>query len=362
MFTRTCRHVSVLLFGLAVAALSGCQRSPDTKGATAAAPSAGGATTTIVAAGSSFADPLFEAWRKRYLEQHSDLDIQYDPIGSGEGIQRFLAGETDIGTTDAPVTAEQAATVDWDFVQIPITAGMIALVYHLPEVGGPMRLPRDLYPDIFLGKIARWDDPRIAAANPDLDLPAKLIQVVARQDSSGTTFAFTNHLSAIHDGWAEHPGVAKVIDWPGGTMTVRGNEGVAQRIRITKGSIGYVGAGFAERLSLPMASLENKAGQFAAPDIASGQAALKQVGQDVLPEDLAIQVVDPEGERAYPIVTHTWALVRTDNPDREKAAEIEKLLEWALTDGQQGVETLGYLPLPPEVADAALDALQNTDR
>ncbi|MBK5970382.1 MULTISPECIES: phosphate ABC transporter substrate-binding protein PstS [Thiorhodovibrio] len=183
---------------------------------------------------------MFEQWRADYVAKHPEIAIHYDSIGSGEGVKRFLAGETDIGTTDAPVTQGQADAVDWDFAQIPITAGMIALVYNLPGVDGPLRLPRELYPEIFLGKVARWDDPRIAAANPDLDLPAKLIQLVARQDASGTTFAFTNHLSAIHDGWSQQFGAAKVIDWPGGTMTARGNEGVAQRIKITAGSLGYL--------------------------------------------------------------------------------------------------------------------------
>lgn len=374
--SRHSRPLFAAISALLIAALAGCQPSPDGQqtGTPENNTSEARAPDTILVAGSSFAAPLFETWRKDYSAKHPGIDIRYDAIGSGEGIERFLSGETDIGTTDAPITPEQSSSenaspeqasphansADRDFVQIPITAGMIALVYNLPGVEGPLRLPRDLYPEIFLGKVARWDDPRIVAANPDLDLPAKLIQLVARQDASGTTFAFTSHLSAINNAWGGQFGAAKVIDWPGGTMTARGNEGVAQRIKITAGSLGYVGAGFAQQLSLPAVELENRAGEFVAPNTKSGQAAMRREEQP-LPEDLTILIADPEARDAYPIVTHTWALIRTQYADHDKARAIRAFIDWAVTDGQQEAEALGYLPLAPDIAEAAREALHDSD-
>uniref|UniRef100_UPI0025E5C246 phosphate ABC transporter substrate-binding protein PstS n=1 Tax=Thiohalocapsa sp. TaxID=2497641 RepID=UPI0025E5C246 len=243
----------------------------------------------------------------------------------------------------------------------PITGGMIAIAYNLPGVDGPINLPRDVYPDIFLGEVYRWDDPRIAAANPGIDLPAKVIQVVARRDSSGTTFAFTNHLAAISDAWADGPGVGKKIDWPGGAMEANGNEGVAQRIKITDNAIGYVEAGFAERLGLALAWLENRAGGLVQPNVETGRRGLAD-GADTPPDDLTRTVPDPQGARSYPIVTYTWVLVRGDYGSPEKSAAVHDLLRWILTDGQADAESLYYVPLPENLVQAALaelDALRS---
>lgn len=312
---------------------------------------------TITGAGSSFAAPIFNKWIEVYAAKRSDLVLTYDSVGSGEGIDRFLAGTVDIGATDAPLRPEDAAAVQDGVVQIPVTAGMIAIAYNLPGIQGALNLPRDVYPDIFRGAIYRWDDPRITAANPGMELPPKLIQVVARLDSSGTTFAFTNHLAAISEPWAKGPGVGKHIDWPGGAMVARGNEGVAGRIKLTEGSIGYVEAGFAERLQLPLAWLENRAGGFIAPTVETGQRALAG-GSDAIPEDLAVVITDPAGSRSYPIVTYTWALVRQRHADPAKADAIRTLLRWALSEGQTYAEALRYVPLPDNVAQAALRELE----
>lgn len=340
---------AALLASLALSLLSGCERAPQ---AQRDAPAQGQALA-VTAAGSSFAAPMFKKWIEVYGPGHPDLALTYDSVGSGEGIDRFLAGSVDIGATDAPLSPAEAARVGGPYAQVPVTAGMIAIAYNLPGVEGPLNLPRDLYPDIFLGRIDRWDDPRIAAANPGTKLPAKLIQVVARQDSSGTTFAFTNHLAAISDAWAKGPGVGKSIDWPGGAMVARGNEGVAGRIKLTEGSIGYVEAGFAERLRLPLAWLENRAGSLVMPNLETGQRALAG-GSDAIPKDLALAITDPDGSRSYPIVTYSWALLRQRDEDPTKAAAAKALIRWALTEGQGYAEALRYVPLPDNVAQAAL--------
>lgn len=310
----------------------------------------------ITAAGSSFAAPLFNQWLQVYGADHKGMSLSYESIGSGAGIERFIAGSVDIGATDAPLGPEQAEQVEGDFAQIPVTGGMIAIAFNLPGFPGPLNLPRDVYTEIFLGNAIRWDDPRIAAANPGHKLPAKLIQVVGRHDSSGTTFAFTNHLAAISDEWARGPGVAKRIDWPGGAMEAKGNEGVAQRIKVTEGSIGYVEAGFAQRLGLPIAWVENQVGGFVLPNVETGRRGLAD-GSDIPPSDIARTIPDPQGARSYPIVTYTWALVRAAYDTPAKTAEVQDLVRWVLTDGQQYAEAQGYVPLPENLVEAALAEL-----
>jgi len=340
-----------------VLALGGCEQSAENEPRVS---STDDPAMHITGAGSSFAAPMFNKWFEVYAEDHAELSLSYDSVGSGEGIDRFLAGTVDIGATDAPLRADEAAKVGGPYLQLPVTAGMIAIAYNLPGVAGPLNLPRDVYVDIFRGTLDRWDDPRIAAANPGVALPHKLIQVVARQDSSGTTFAFTNHLAAISDQWKA--GVGKLIDWPGGTMVARGNEGVAGRIKITEGSIGYVEAGFAQRLHLPLAWLENRGGGFVAPNTETGQRALAG-GSDAIPEDLSVVITDPAGARSYPIVTYTWALLSSGNgDDPAKGEAIEELIRWILTDGQGYADALWYVPLPDNVVQAALAELQDAGR
>ncbi len=330
--------------------VGGCEKSADNEPTASSTES----TIHITGAGSSFAAPMFNKWFEVYARDHADLALSYGSVGSGEGIDRFLAGTLDIGATDAPLRPDEAAKVGGPYLQIPVTSGMIAIAYNLPGVDGPLNLPRDVYVDIFRGTLDRWDDPRIAAANPGVALPHKLIQVVARQDGSGTTFAFTNHLAAISDQW--DAGVGKLIDWPGGTMVARGNEGVAGRIKITEGSIGYVEAGFAQRLHLPLAWLENRSGGFVAPNAETGQRALAG-GSDAIPADLSVAITDPPGARSYPIVTYTWALLRAgDDPAKGKA--VKEMIRWVLTDGQSYSDALWYVPLPDNVIQAGLAELK----
>lgn len=341
----SCTCLLLLTFGA-------CKPSPE--GRTNAAEN--GTEFSLTFAGSTFAAPLFQKWIEVLGDSHPELRLSYGAVGSGEGIARFLAGTADVGVTDAPLSSAEAAAVEGGVLQLPITAGMIAVTYNLPGVEGPLNLPRDVYVDIFLGNLNRWDDPRLAGANPGINFPHKLIQTVGRLDSSGTTFAFTNHLAAISEKWANGPGVGKVIDWPGGAMVARGNEGVAQRVKVTEGSIGYVEAGFAERLRLPLAWLENAAGGFVAPTVETGQRGLAG-GTDSIPKDLRIIIPDPEGARSYPIVTYVWVLLRGRYDDPDKRAALMGIINWALTDGQGYAEPLGYVPLPGTVAQAALAKL-----
>src|SRR5262245_4818652 len=237
---------------------------------------------------------------------------------------------------------------------VPVTAGIVVLAYNLPGLGGPLRLSREVLVDIFAGRIRSWSDARIGTINPGLSLPNRTIAVVARQDSSGTTFALTNHLSAISGAWRDSgPGAATLIDWQGRAMLARGNEGVAGRIKGSDGSIGYVEYHFAKRLGLPMAVLQNKSGRFVEPGERGGQAALADnIAQ--MPGNLRLFLPDPDGPDSYPIVTFSWLLLQGRYADPAKASALKKFVAWGLTQGQAASHDLGYIPLPAEVASLSL--------
>jgi phosphate transport system substrate-binding protein len=308
-------------------------------------------------AGATFPAPLYEMWIEHYRQDHPDLTITYDAVGSGEGISRFITGSVDFGASDAALSDQQIEQVPRGVELIPATARMIVLAYNLEGLNGDLRLKRNVYADILLGAITRWNDARIQESNPDLALPDKTIAIVARLDGSGTTYALTNHLSAISETWRDGPGRGTRIDWPGSAMLARGNEGVAARIEISDGSIGYVEYGFANRLGLPMAALQNKAGEFVKPDPSSGQQAMSADGEP-LPEDLRRFVVDPAGAGSYPIVTYSWLLLYKDYPQPEKSLALRDFIGWGLTEGQAYATELGYIPLSQSVAGHALQALQ----
>lgn len=251
---------------------------------------------------------------------------------------------------------EEMAQVECGVQLIPTTAGSIALAYNLEGLSGDLRLSRDVYVRIFRGDIKKWNDEEIKKDNKGLDLPNKDISVVARLDSSGTTYAFTNHLNSITDGaWDRSgPGMGKLIDWPGSTMLGNGNEGVSRLIKLTPGAIGYVEYGIASRAGLAMAQLENSAGSFAPPTGTSGMATL--VNAD-LPANLRAFFPDPKGQDSYPIVTYTWLLLYKEFEDSDVRDGVKHFVQWCLTDGQRYNEDLGYIRLPEEIADRALTAL-----
>jgi len=313
---------------------------------------------TLVGAGATFPAPLYQKWIEEYRQVRPEVQIMYRDVGSGEGIESFVSGVVDFGASDAAMSDEDMAKVQRGVQLLPVTAGSIVLAYHLPGVTGDLKLRRAVYVDIFLGRITKWNDARIQQDNPGLQLPNLTINIAARQDSSGTTFAFTNHLSAISDQWRDHgPGTGKVIDWPGNTLLARGNEGVAGLVKRSAGMIGYVEYGVAERAGLQMAWLENKASHFVQPTANSGQATLANAQ---LPDKLRAFFPDPEGLDSYPIVTFSWLLLYRNYP-ADRAAQLQAFLRWCLTDGQQHSAALGYLPLSSHVAQRSLQALDEID-
>ncbi len=314
-------------------------------------------TLQLQGAGATFPAPLYKKWLEEYQKRTSDVALSYESIGSGEGTKRFLEGGVDFGASDAALSDEESAQVARGVQLLPMVAGSIVLAYNLEGLGGDLKLKRDVYVDMFLGRITTWDDGRIQATNPGLKLPRQTIALVARQDSSGTTFAFTNHLSAISEAWRNlGPGTGRVVAWPHNTMLAPGNEGVAGRIKLSQGAIGYVEYGMAQRTGLKMAWLENKAGHFIQPHGGSGLATLINT---TMPSNLRAFFPDPEGQDSYPIVTYSWLLLykKYDNP--QKLVALKRYLTWCLTEGQAFSESLGYVRIAPQVVTQALRALDS---
>jgi phosphate transport system substrate-binding protein len=316
---------------------------------------------TVRGAGATFPKPLYERWIEEYAAD--DVVFQYAGVGSGKGIKFFLAGKDPLGevfggepihfgASDAAMSDDGIAEADAGdgVVLVPMTGGMVVLAYNLPGVKG-LKLSRAAVTGIFNGTITRWDHEQIAADNPGVELPKKDVIPVVRLDSSGTTFAFTSHLAAVDPEWQADRGAAKKLDWPGAAMQVNYNSGVAQRIKVSDGSIGYVEYEFAERLGLPMAALQNKAGVFVPPSTRAGTAGLQSAPE--IPDDLRVFVPDPEGLHAYPIVTYTWLLLRGRYEDAGLRDALKGAVLWGLTEGQQIAEDMGYLPLPAEMVALA---------
>jgi phosphate transport system substrate-binding protein len=311
---------------------------------------------TLHGVGSTFAAPLYKKWIGEYGVSHRNVSISYDAAGSGEGVNRFLAKTVDFAGSDEILSDSEIAKMP-GAEMVPVTAGMIALAYNIPGVSSEINLPRDVYVDIFAGKIHKWDDPRIQAANPGINFPHRDIVLVVRQDSSGTTAAFTNHLAAISPTWrAAGMAVGKLIEWPSGVLPAPGNEGVAARIRMSEGSIGYVEYWFAQRLGLRMAALQNKAGAYIRPTNHSGELALS--GRVAQVKELATSVADPAGGGAYPITTYSWMFLYSEYPDPAKGAAVRDFAQWGLSQpGQDYGAQLGYLPLSDDVIAIGKQAL-----
>ena len=312
-----------------------------------------GADTTLNASGATFPAPLYGRWFLEYNKLHPDVQVNYQGVGSGQGIKDFTAGLTDFGASDAAMNDKEIAAVkNGGILLLPMTAGSIVISYNLPGVTQSIQLPRDVYPAIFDGQITKWSDPKIAAANPGVTIPDLPITVASRADGSGTTFNFSGHLSAINPDFATKIGHGKQVPFPG--VAGKGNDGVAALIKQTPGTIGYVEYGYAKNAGLAMATLQNQAGKFVAPTPDSGSAALEQVP---LPANLRAFITDPAGDASYPIVTYTWWLVHAQYDKAGESDTIKALATWCLTDGQKLSADLGYLPLPAPVVTKVQAAL-----
>jgi len=298
----------------------------------------------LIGSGASFPFPIYSAWFKDFSKKNDGVTVDYQAKGSGAGIQDFTNRTVDFAGSDAAMTDEEIAKVTDGVVLLPVTAGEIVLAYNLPGNPKDLKLPRDVYPDIFLGKVTKWNDPKIVAANPSLKLPDLQITVVRRSDASGTNFVFTKHLSAISPEFAKEVGSGTTVQWPKSDKIVAApkNDGVTATIKQTPGAIGYIEYGYAKLTKADFALLQNKAGQFVLADTKSGQATLATATLD---SRLRGWIEDPAGPDAYPIATFTW-LLAYKKQDAKKADWLRKLVEYCVTTGQSISDSMGYIPLP----------------
>lgn len=312
----------------------------------------------LTGSGASFPFPLYMTWFKMYHKANPSVFIDYQAKGSGAGIKDFINHTVDFAASDAAMNDKEIAKVKEGVQLLPMTAGMVVLAYNLPGNPKGLKLSREAYSGIFLGKIKKWNDPKIVKDNPKIKLPDKDITLVRRADSSGTTYVFTKHLSAISEEWKKGPGTGKTVKWPSNDKMVASpkNDGVTATIKQTPGSIGYIEFTYAKLAKVNMVSIQNKAGKFVAPSDASGAAALSHAK---MPPDLRVWLPDPEGADSYPIATYTWLLCYKKYKDPKKAETLKKVVDWCMAEGQKVSPKLGYIPLPPNVVKVVKEAAKN---
>ncbi|MGD1862541.1 MAG: phosphate ABC transporter substrate-binding protein PstS [Leptolyngbyaceae cyanobacterium] len=315
---------------------------------------------SLTGAGASFPAPLYQNWFTQLNGKVPELQVNYQSIGSGAGVEQFTADTVNFGASDVAMQDEEIEAIEKGTILLPMTAGAIVLAYNLPGVE-ELNLTRDAYTNILLGNITTWNDPAIADANPDVELPDTDITVIHRSDGSGTTGVFTKHLSAISSDFASQIGEGKTVEWPGtgNFIGAKGNEGITAQLQQTEGAIGYIEYGYAENNGVPIAALENASGNFVRP---SGDSAAKTLEAVELPENLRAFITDPEGDESYPVVTYTWMMVYEQYDDPQVAKAIEVMIEYGLNEGQASAPELGYIALPDNVRErvaAAADVLSD---
>jgi phosphate transport system substrate-binding protein len=328
-------------------ALLACSKKEEPKGtAESAAPVAQPLQSVALnGAGATFPFPLYSKWMADYNQLRPNIKINYQSIGSGGGIRQISAGTVDFGATDAPMTEDELKKAPRKILHIPTTLGSVVITYNLEGVASPLKLTPEAISDIYLGKIKKWNDARLAKENVGAKLPAKDIAVVYRSDGSGTTAVFTDYLAKVSAEFKEQVGQGKSVKWPVG-LGAKGNEGVTGQVKTTPGTIGYVEYAYATQNRMPMAELRNSAGKFMPPSIAATTAAAAGVE---LPAELYASVTNAAGEDAYPIAAYTYVLVYEDTADAVKGPALADFLWWAIHDGQKHCEPLGYATLPVKV-------------
>ncbi len=304
---------------------------------------AGAQSITLNGAGATFPFPLYSKWSQVYAAERG-VEINYQSIGSGGGIRQFIAKTVDFGASDGPMTDEQIAQAGGRVLHIPMVAGAVVPVYNVPGVGQGLNFTPDILAGVFLGKITRWNDARLAAANPQAKLPAAEIVVAHRSDGSGTTNIWTNYLSRVSPEWKSKVGEGTSVNWPTG-LGGRGNEGVAGLVRQTPNSLGYVELAYALTNKMTFGNVRNKAGQFVRPSLSSTTKAMEGALR-TMPADYRVFFTNPDGHDVYPVAGFTWILIYGEQPDPAKGKALVEFLWWAVHDGQKYAPTLLYAPLP----------------
>ncbi|HEX6575487.1 MAG TPA: phosphate ABC transporter substrate-binding protein PstS [Gemmatimonadaceae bacterium] len=326
----------------------------------AAATSSSTGAVDLTGAGATFPYPLYSKWFADYAS-NTGVKINYQSIGSGGGIRQLSEGTVDFGASDSPMKDEEIAKAKGPVMHFPTVLGAVAVTYNLPGIGSGLKLSGPVLADIFAGKITRWNDAKIASLNGGAKLPGSDILVVHRTDGSGTTFVFTDYLSAVSPAWSSGPGRGKEVAWPVG-LGGKGNDGVAGQVKQTPGAIGYVELAYAKQNNLPFAAIQNKAGSFVVPSPEGMTAAAAGVAEKLAGNtDYRLSIVNADGANAYPISSFTWILVYTQQADEAKGRKLVDFLRWALSEGERQAAALDYAPLPASMASrltARLDSIK----
>jgi len=315
------------------------------------------AETLINGAGATFPYPLYSKWFSEYAKVDPSVKFNYQSIGSGGGIKQITSQTVDFGASDKPLSDEELKAAPGKLLHIPTVMGAVVITYNIPGVGKGLKLSSEDVADIFLGKITKWNDPKIAHDNPGVKLPNQPIIVVHRSDGSGTTSIFTDYLSNVSGEWTQKVGKGTSVKWPIG-LGGKGNEGVAGQIKTTQYTIGYVELAYAFENKLPTASLKNRDGHFVEPTIKSTSSAAAGAVKH-MPADYRISLVNQPGKEAYPIVGFTYLLVYEQQKDPAKGKKLVDFLNWELKKGQKMAAALLYAPLPENVVRMVEKTIQS---
>ncbi len=320
--------------------------------------SAGAQGVDLTGAGSTFTNPIMTQWIAAYAAK-TGVKVNYQSIGSGGGIRQLSDMTVDFGGTDGPMTDEQMAQAKGGpILHIPTVIGAVAMSYNLPSIKAPLKMDGPLVADIYLGKITKWNDPRIAALNPGVKLPNTDIVVVHRSDGSGTTYIVTDYFSTVSPEWAKGPGKSTSVEWPVG-IGAKGTEGVAGQVKQVEGGFGYIELAYATQNHLPYALIKNKAGKFVAPSLEGAtNAAAATAAALPASSDFRISIVNAAGADAYPISSFTWIVLYKNQKDAAKGKKLVDFLDWVITSGEGMAENLQYAPMPKSMATKVLARLK----
>jgi phosphate transport system substrate-binding protein len=307
------------------------------------------------AAGATFPYPIYSKWFDVYHTAHSNVQINYQSIGSGGGIRQLLDKTVDFGASDGPMNDDQLKQASVPILHFPTVLGAAIPSYNVAGLQGDLNFTPEALSGIFLGKVTKWNDPAIAGANPGMKLPSDDIVVVHRSDGSGTSYIWTDYLSKVSPEWQQKVGKGTSVNWPVG-LGGKGNEGVSALIQQTPGSLGYVELIYAVQNKIPYGKVKNSSGAFVKADLASVSAAAAAAAK-FIPDDFRVSITNPEGKAAYPIASFTWLLIPSKFADSAKRDVVKDFLKWALTDGQEYCEGLSYAKLPKEVVAKEMKAI-----
>src|SRR6266498_2538263 len=310
-----------------------------------------GGPINLQGAGSTFINPLMQKWLSEYGKLHPNVKIDYQSIGSGGGIKQIQAQTVDFGASDAAMKDEDLKAAPGEIIHIPVVLGAVVVTYNLPSVIQPLRFSPEVIADIFLGKVKKWNDAKIKADNPGVNLPAADITVVHRSDGSGTSAVFTDYLSKVSPEWKEKVGAGTSPNWPVG-IGGKGNEGVTGQVKQTPNTIGYVELAYAVQNKLPVALIKNRSGEFVESSFDAVTAAAAE-SVATTPEDLRVSITDAAGKTAYPISSYTYILVDKEQKDPGKGKALVDFLWWGTHDGEKFARDLNYAPLPQEIVQRA---------